>query len=78
MGLASDRGAERVALGTGDKALQALVDAEEEEDDEVGQAGGVEAQEPMSGLVNDRQAAAKTRQVQSRTLLFGLTLLRTY
>ena len=32
----------------------------------------------MSGLVNDRQAAAKTRQVQSRTLLFGLTLLRTY
>ena len=71
------RGAERVALGTGDKALQALVDAEEDDDDD-GQAGGVEAQEPMSGLVNDRQAAAKTRQVQSRTLLCGLTLLRTY
>uniref|UniRef100_A0A7S0HGC6 Uncharacterized protein n=2 Tax=Phaeocystis antarctica TaxID=33657 RepID=A0A7S0HGC6_9EUKA len=66
------RGAERVALGTGDKALQALVDAEEDEDDDDGQAGGVEAQEPMSGLVNDRQAVAKTRQVQSRTLLFGL------
>ena len=26
----------------------------------------------MSGLANDRQAVAKTRQVQSRTLLFGL------
>jgi hypothetical protein len=77
------RGAARVALGTGDKALQTLVDAEEEEEAAAAAAGrelrqgrqggeGVEAQEPMSGLASEREAAAKTRQVQSRTLLFGL------
>ena len=62
----------RVPLGTGDRALQALVDIEEKEE-----AGGVavedaDPEDALSGLTA-RRAAARTKVApQSRTLLFGL------
>ena len=64
----------RVPLGSGDKALQAFVDAEDESDaDEPSdQVDGFDAQEPVSGLAASREAAAEARGPQTRTLLFGL------
>jgi len=64
----------RLPLGTGDRALQALVDAEEEEDEDVAAAptDEFEAQEPMSGLTASRDIFASRPTQQSRTLLFGV------
>ena len=62
------RGAARVPLGGGDKALQAIVDAEGEDSDTDGEASGVDAQEPMSGLAANRETAAKTRQVSTEAV----------
>jgi hypothetical protein len=64
--------AKRIPLGSGDKILQALVDAEDDDDEVAGQPDTFDAQEPMSGLAASREAATKVREVQSRTLLFGL------
>ena len=65
--------AERVPLGSGDKALQALIDVEEDGDDvSAAMTDGVEAQEPMSGLAANRKGASQAPYQQSRTLLFGL------
>ena len=69
--------AKRVPLGTGDKVLQALVDAEDEDDDEeegvaAAPADEFEAQEPMSALAAGRDESTSRPKQQSRTLLFGL------
>ena len=62
----------RVALGTGDMALQKIIDNEVDDDDDVPAAptDEFEAQEPMSALSASREGAP--REQQSRTLLFGL------
>lgn len=63
--------AARVPLGSGDKVLQALVDEEEEEGEDVDAAmtDEFEAQEPMAAI---REGASRATHQQSRTLLFGL------
>ena len=65
--------ATRVPLGTGDRALQKLIDDADDDDDDVPAvpAGDFEAQEPMSGLSASRERAPQ-REQQSRTLLFGM------
>ena len=64
--------AKRVPLGTGDRALQKIIDDEVADDHDAPAAptDEFEAQEPMSGLSAGRAGAP--REQQSRTLLFGL------
>jgi len=63
----------RVPLGSGDKALQALVDAEEDgEDVATAPAYEFEAQDPMSALAASRDGASQATYQEGRTLLFGL------
>ena len=69
--------AARVPLGTGDRALQKLIDDADDDDDDdddvaAAPADEFEAQEPMSGLSARREGASPPREQQSRTLLFGM------
>jgi len=61
--------AKRVPLGSGDRALQKVVD-DADDDVPATPTDEFEAQGPMSGLSASREGAP--REQQSRTLLFGL------